>query len=271
MWATLALATALNVLPAQSGTLQLKNDRAVYGELGQERKDSKVLPGDLYVLAFDIEGLKVGDDGQVRYSMVLDLLNKEGKSQFKQEPRDLEAFNALGGNRVPAFAQVTVGTDTPEGEYTVKVTVKDRATNKSETLTRKFEVLPTRFGFIRTGFSHLFPNLNVAPPAPPVAVPGQTYLVNFAIVGFALDKNRKDQPNIEASLRVLDEDGKPTLPKPFSGVANEVGPEFKNVIPMNFILALNRAGKFKLELKATDKISGKTAEQVLDLHVVEPK
>jgi hypothetical protein len=271
MWATFALATALNLVPAQSGTLQLKNDRVTYGELGQERKDSKLLPGDVFYVAFDIEGLKTTEEGQVHYSMVLDLLNKEGKSQFKQEPRDLEAINALGGSRVPAFAQVTVGTDTPEGEYTLKVVVKDRSNGNTETLTRKFEVLPTKFGFVRVGFSHSFPNVNFFPPAPPIAAPGQTYLLNFAIVGFGLDKERKDQPNIETSLRIFDSDGKQTLAKPFGGGINEVSAEFKKVIPAQFQIALNRAGKFKLELKATDKLTGKTAEQTLDLTVVEPK
>jgi hypothetical protein len=272
MWATLALATALNLAPAQSGTLQLKNDRATYGVLGQERKDFKLLPGDIFYVAFDIEGLKTTDEGQVHYSMLLDLLNKEGKSQFKQEPRNLDAINALGGNRVPAFAEVTIGTDTPEGEYTLKVIVKDLSTDKSETLTRKFEVLPTKFGFIRVGLCHVFPGGGAfTPAAPPIAVPGQSYLVNFAVVGFALDKDRKDQPNIDASLRILDEDGKPTLAKPFGGQATEVGPEFKKVLPMQFVMSLNRPGKFKLELKATDKITGKTAEQTLELNVVETK
>jgi hypothetical protein len=270
MWPTLAVSAVLFSAPAQSGGLQIKNDRATYGELGQERKDSRLLPGDVFCVAFDIEGLKTGDNGRVQYGMSLELLNKDGKSQFKQEPRDLEAYNALGGNRVPAFALTEVGTDTPAGEYTLRVTVKDSTTGKTETLTRKFEVMPTTFGFIRTQFLHMFPNLGAFPPAPPVAVPGQTYLVNFAVVGFELDKGRKDQPNIETSLRVLDEEGKPTLAKPFTGSATEVG-QFKGVIPLQFMLTLNRPGKFKVELKATDKVSGKSAEQLLDLVVLEQK
>jgi hypothetical protein len=271
MWATLALATAVYLTPAQSDTLQLKNDRVTYGELGQERKDSKLLPGDIFVVAYDIEGLKVSETGKVSYSMSLDLLNKDGKSQYKQEPSDLEAFNALGGSRVPAFAQVTIGSDTPPGDYTMKVTVKDRTSGKSESLSRKFEVLPIKFGFVRVGFSYLYPGVGANPPAPPVAVPGQTYLVNFTVVGFELDKAHKDQPNIESSLRVLDEDGKPVLAKPYTGSATEIPPELKKYIPMQFVLQLNRAGKFKVELKATDKVSGKSAEQILDLTVIETK
>jgi hypothetical protein len=40
---------------------------------------------------------------------------------------------------------------------------------------------------------------------------------------------------------------------------------------MQFNLQINRTGKFKVEIKATDKVSGKTATQVLDLTVIEPK
>jgi hypothetical protein len=271
MWPTLAMATVLTLAPAQSGTLQLKNDRFTYGELGQERKNAQVLPGDELVIAFDIVGLKLADDGRVQYSMLLDLQNKDGKSQFKQEPSDMVAFNALGGDRVPGIAKVTVGLETPPGEYTAKVTVTDRSTGKSESLTKKFEVLPVRFGLVRVSFLHNFPGMSVFPPAPPIAVPGQTYLVFFALVGFDLDKARKDQPSIETSLRVVDEDGKSTLAKPFVGQVNEVAPEAKKALPLQFTVSLNRPGKFKLEVKATDKVSGKTAEQTLDLTVVEPK
>jgi hypothetical protein len=271
MWATLALATALNLAPSQSGTLQLKNDRVTYGPLGAERKESKILGGDFFVVAFDIEGLKVRDDGQVKYSMGLEVLNKEGKSQYREDPQDLEAFNALGGGRLPGFAHVFIGSDQPPGEYTLKVSVKDRNSGQSDTLTKTFEVLPKRFGFVQVGLSYQAPARDVSLAAPALGVPGQTLLLNFIVVGFDLDKARKDQPNIETSLRILDENGKPTLPKAFSGLANDVSAEYKKGIPMQFMLSLNRPGKFKLELKATDKVSGKTAELMLDLNVVEPK
>jgi hypothetical protein len=272
MWATLALATALNLAPAQSDTLQLKNARVTYGPLGQERKDSKLLAGDIFYVSFDIEGLKMSEDGQVRYSMSMDLTNREGKSQYKQEPQDLEAFNALGGNRIPAFAHIVIGTDTPEGEYTLKVTVKDRVTDKSDSLTRKFEIQPRRFGFVQICMSYQVPGRSdVLLSAPPLGVPGQTFLLSFAVLGFELDKARKDQPDIETTMRVIDENGTPTLAKPYHGEAKEVTAEFKKVIPMQFILQLNRSGKFKIELKATDKIGRKTAEQTLDLNVIEPK
>src|SRR5207253_6869300 len=50
MWATLAIASALSLAPAQGEKLEIKNDRVTYGILGQERKDSKVLAGDVFVV-----------------------------------------------------------------------------------------------------------------------------------------------------------------------------------------------------------------------------
>jgi hypothetical protein len=268
MWATLALASALGLAPNQAGTLQLKNERVTYGILGPERKDAKLLPGDIFVVAFDIDGLRVREDGRVLYSMGMELTNSQGKSQFKREPQDLEAVNALGGSRLPAFAMSEVGTETPPGEYTMKVTVTDRLAMKTQTLDRKFEVLPAKLGVVRVHTSY---NEQGTMPAPPVAVPGQTLYLNFAVVGFDLDT--KQQPNLEAELNIFDESGKPTLAKPFnSGAIVDALPEFKKIMPMQFIVQLNRSGKYRLALKATDRLGKKPpVELSMDIAVVEPK
>ena len=55
---------------------------------------------------------------------------------FRQPARDQETIAALGGGHLPAFAQVDVGLDQSPGDYKVKVTVTDRATDKSASLTR---------------------------------------------------------------------------------------------------------------------------------------
>src|SRR5207248_1050493 len=80
---TLALAAALGLAPSQpAGALSLKNVRVTYGELGAPRNDDKLLPGDLYFIAFDIEGIKVDAAGKVSYSMAMDVTDKAGKSIF---------------------------------------------------------------------------------------------------------------------------------------------------------------------------------------------
>jgi hypothetical protein len=262
MWATLALAAALQA-PAQPGTLALKNPRVTYGMFGQERKDAKLLPGDLFMLAYDIEGLTIREDGRVFYSIGMELTSKDGKSIFKQDPKELEAVNTLGGASRPAFAFLELGIDTAPGEYTVKLVVTDRTAKKSADLTYKFEIVPTRFGFVQ-------PALVLAPagqPIPPVGSPGQEFLVNFALVGFELDAAKK-QPNVTVEMQVIDvATGKPTLAKPFTGESKNVADEFKKLLPWQFVISLNRHGKYKINLKAKDVNGNKTAEMTLDFEV----
>jgi len=272
MWATLTLTAVLGSVPAQSAPLTLENVRETYGILGQKRPDAKLLPGDVYIVAFDIKNLVVKDDGKVVYSMGMELVDKDNKTQFKKEPKELEAVNSLGGSRIPSFALSVIGNDTPPGEYTLIVTVKDHSANKTETLKRKFEVLKPQLGFVRIGISYDQGNI----PAPPVAVPGQTYWVNFGLVGFELSKDKdpaKQNPDIKVEMSIIDmETGKPTVAKPSTGGgATEVDPQFKTFLPFVFPVNLNRAGKFKIELKATDRLAKKTVEQTLEFNVIEMK
>jgi hypothetical protein len=274
MWATLALTAALGSAPAQDASrdLRLDNVRETYGVLGQKRPDAKLLPGDVLYVSFDINNLQVKEDGTVQYSMGLELLDKDKKSQYKKEPNELEAVNSLGGSRIPSCAVSVIGTDTPPGEYTMIVTVKDHIANKTKQLTQKFEVLKTQLGFIRVGLFYEGGGL----PAPPIAVAGQTYWVNFNLVGFKLTDDKdpaKQHPDVSVEMRIIDlETGKPTVARPSTGRITELNPEVKNVLLfVPFPVKLNRAGKFKIELKATDNLAKKTIEQALEFTVLEVK
>jgi hypothetical protein len=262
MWATLALTTALSLAPAQTGQLELKNVRPTYGILGQERKDTQLVPGDAFVLAYDIENLQVKEDGRVLYSMGMKLTKKgKPKPEFEQAPEEKETNNTLGGSRLPSFAYVVIGTDTAPGEYTLEVTVVDRTARKSETLSRTFEVIEPKLGIVRLQLT-----TENGRPAAPLGSPGETRVLNFELVGFALEP-KKQQPNITVEMTILDEAGKPVHSKPYTGTTTEVTDEFKKHIPQQFILHLNRSGKFKLVLKATDTVGKKSVEQSLDLTV----
>src|SRR5262249_51999221 len=149
MWTTVALAAALSFIPDQTDQLSFLNVRAVTGYFGPERQTDKLLPGDVYVLVFDIAGFKVDAEGRILYRMAMQVTDSRGKIIFGREPDDREAFNSLGGNSVPASGYVEIGLDQPPGEYTFSVTVTDRTSKVSQKLTRKFEVLPKAFGLVR--------------------------------------------------------------------------------------------------------------------------
>ena len=264
MWATLALLTALQLTPAQAGQLRLTNDRATYGKHGATRADNKLLPGDSFVVQFDIENVEVGKDGKVLYSIGLEFLDAKDQVKFKQSPQEMEITNVFGGNRIPAFAEVEIGLDTPPGEYTFKVQVADRRAKTSQTLVRKFEVLPKDFGILR------LQTTNGQALAPPIGVVGQDLVIDFATAGFGRDKTRK-QPSILVEMNVLDDAGKPTLEEPMKYGTEKDVPESYLSLRWIIPLRLNRPGKFTVELKATDQVSKKTSKVSFPVTVLEQK
>src|SRR5262249_7026178 len=117
MWTTLAFVAGLSVAPSQAGPLKLTNVRTTYGVHGMPRGDTKFLPGDTAVFSFDAEGITVADDGKVLYSIAMQVTDSDGKVRFRQAPRELEAINALGGNKLPVMANLQIGLDEPKGTY----------------------------------------------------------------------------------------------------------------------------------------------------------
>jgi hypothetical protein len=266
MWTTFAFVAVLGLAPAQAGQLDLTNVRNTYGVLGAPRPDSKFLPGDNFVLSFDIEGLQVDDAGKVSYSVAMEVSDADGQVRLKQAPRKQEATNSLGGATHPAYAEIKIGLDQPPGTYQMKITVSDLAAKAKKTLTRSFEVLQKGFGMVR-----LSTTSDPAGKIPaPVAATGQSLYINFGAVGFKRDGDSK-QPNLAVALSVKDEDGGATLARPFTGEISKDIPANAQAVPMQFLLDLNRPGKFTVELKATDKVSGDAATVSFPFTVLKTK
>ena len=97
---------------------------------------------------------------------------------------------------------------------------------------------------------------------------GKAGWINFAAVGFAWDK-AKGQPHLTATLRVLDEDGKPALVKPSRGTIDQDVPDGTKAVPMQFELVLQKAGKFTIELEAVDDVTGEKTSLSLPINVAE--
>jgi hypothetical protein len=254
MFSALALLAVLGAAPAQADQLVLSDARITAGILGPTRPRTRFLPGDSLFISFEIDGITIDDAGKARYSTSMEITDSKGKAVFRGRTRDLEALAMLGGARLSAYAQVDIGLDQPPGEYAVKVTVTDLASKKSQTLRQKFEVLPRGFGVIR-------PTITCDPegqiPAG-VFIPGQSLWLNFAVVGFGRDD--KQQPHVTFEMRILDEKGRPTVARPFTGKIQEGVPANATALPAQFLVALNRAGQFTFEMKATDQVTGKKIE-----------
>lgn len=272
MWTALAMTAALSFAPAQPGELALTNVRPTAGLFGPTRKDAdapKVLPGDVLFFSFDIENLKVLEDGRVRYGVGLVWTNKDGKEVYSEEPLALEIIPVLGGTRVPGF--ISAGTDpsTPPGEYTLTAVVLDRVAKVEKKVSRKFEILPPGFGIVQLRLTYDLGAANKAPtPAPPVAVPGQQLFISCATPGFERDKATK-QPNLTFKVRAF-LDGK-LLPGKEQVATVKNAQEDVKMIPVAFPLVPTRPGKYTVEVEVNDEVSRKKATQTVDIQVVEVK
>jgi hypothetical protein len=262
----LALTAVLSLASQQAGELTLTRARTTYGAPGLPRTDDKLLPGDQFVVVFDIKGVTVNPAGKVLYSTSVELADSKGKVFFKQRARDQKTVAALGGSSVPGMVVLDVGLDQPPGTYTVKVVVTDRASKRTGSLSRTFQVLPADFGIVRL--------TTTADPEgqAPISIfqTGGSLWLNTGVVNFARDK-RTGQPELAVEVRVVDEDGKPTTKQPFEGVINEKVPANARFVPVQFLVPLNRAGKFTVEIKATCRVSKKSKTLSLPITVAASK
>ena len=263
MWAPLVLSAVTLISPHADG-LSLTNVRTTYGAPGITRQDNKLLPGDNVYISFDVEGITVAADGKVRYSMTTEVLDGSGKTLFREDPRDLEVTNALGGNTVPAYTQMDVGINAKPGKYTLKTTVTDRANKQSQSVSRDFEVQEKQFGLVRLSTT-LDQEARVGASS---FGTGQSLYVNSAAVGF---QRGDKQPHVTVELSILDESNKPVLANPIKGEIGKDVPATALSLPIQFLVPLNRAGKFTLVLKATDQLNRKTAELKFPIAVVQSK
>jgi hypothetical protein len=260
----LILLAALSA-PARADELTISHIHPTHGILGPTRTDKKFAPGDTLDICFVLEGLATDAAGKSRYSTAIEIVGADGKVIHRQPGKPQEITHALGGNQVPAFAHLDIGLNQPPGEFTVKLVVTDLTSGKSKTLEHKGEIQPKGFGLVRVVTS-----ADAAATVPSGLLgPGQSLFVHAFVVGFERDTGTK-QPKLALELRVLDEAGKPTLSAPMTGtIDKDVMPAAVSV-PIQFLVSLNRPGKFTVELKATDKVSGKTDTRSFPITVHQP-
>jgi hypothetical protein len=261
MWTTVSLLAALSLAAGDSGQLTLTDVRTTYGILGAPRPDNRFLSGDAFVVSFNMEGAQA-KGGKIRYGIGMEVQDASGKVLYKQDPVANETTNPGGDKTIPAFARLEIGTEHPAGDYTLKVTVEDRNRGVTQDLTRSYQVMPAAFGIVRPAVTS-----DAEGKKPTAAVrKGKPAWLNFAAVGFDWDK-AKGQPHLTATMRVLDEDGKPVLASPSSGTIDQDVPRGSKAIPMQFELTLQKAGKFTIELEAVDDVTGQKASLSLPIRV----
>jgi hypothetical protein len=263
MLSTLALIAALSATPGQGKGLTLSEGRLTHGIFGPTRTKNAFLPGDSVFVAFDINGITVDKQGKVLYSTAVEVTDAKGNVVFRQPARDQEAVISLGGGELPGYAQVDIGLEQPKGDYMVNVTVTDRTTKQSKTISQKFTVLPLAFGVVRGSLTR---DPEGRLPAG-LLMTGQGVFLNFAVVGFARDKKNKELPHVDLELRILDEKGNPTTALPLPGSIKADVPSKAVLLPAQYFIALNRPGKYTVQLKASCKVCGASLTESFPLIV----
>ncbi len=263
-----AFVIALALLGLSAGpaaALDVKNVRSTYGPFGGVRAGNKLLPGDILWLAFELEGLTMeADTGLVKYDIKLEVFDGKNPMPIFSRNTPNQRYLALGQARLSDRAQVIIGIEQAPGKYKVRLTItdkggKDKKGGPSKNFTHDFEILKADFGLIQA-------------LSPSVAAVNQDFTAHCMLTGMARDA--KQIPNVELRLAILDENGKPTLPKPFiSNIPKDLPEDFdvkkEKQISLPFPIFLNRPGRFTIHVEAIDKISGKKASVSFPLVVLE--
>jgi hypothetical protein len=260
-FALVLLLGGLCVQPAAA--LGLNNLRASNGPMGAKRADDKYLPGDAIYLSFDIENIQVDPKtGGAVYQTTLEIANSKGEVVLKPIKSPQQKVILLGGNQIRSNAFTLLGTKQDPGLYKMKVTVDDVLAKASKTLIYEFEVLPLNFGFVQP---------NVAG----IAFAGGDYTVGFSLVGMKKDKKTK-LPEVKVTLRILDATGKEVTVQPWTLDVAEVfhNPPLvdlteKEVVPVYFLLFLNRPGTYTITVEAEDQIGKEKRQMTFPLKVLD--
>jgi len=265
MWTvTVGLTCLLAMLPEQSGKISIENPVLLHGFPGLPRTSNKFAHGDSFCLAFDIKGLAADAEGKVIYSLLTEVM-VNGRLEFKHESKDIEAIDSLGGNVLSAFTQLNIGVDQPDGKYTVKVTATEKKTKAVATVVQEFILTKADLGIVRIRTTA---DRDEKVPISAFSI-GESAWLNMSIIGFARDKAK--QPNLKITMVIVDSNGKPTVQKPpVAEISKDVAPDL-DLLPLQFFVSMNRAGKFTIKLKVVDQVSGKNASLDLPLEVTQAK
>jgi hypothetical protein len=236
--------------------LAFRNVRPTMGLLGPERRErDSFQPGDLIFYAFDLGNLTPTKDGAseglYRYAMTVEVLDARNQIIFPKEPakpRESQAFCPLGGDVLPTFAYTETDQDIPPGKYVMRLNCIDRVSGKKGTLEKPFVVENKRFGILRPAMLYA----TSGEPAPNIGVPGQSFLLTFVVANFTVDP-KTENCDVDLTIQILDQAGKPVSPKPFRGQITTPEDASRRLHSIRFPFQPNREGQYTLEVSATDK------------------
>ena len=243
--------------------LEIRDVQASHGQLGPERKSNEYVSGDQVYFRFTMAGVQTDDDGRTRAEMRIVVSDAKG-NKLTDDPFVIQQIIGLGGGSFPGSASFVLKRDLPPGEYELMVEVSDLLSKESASFRRKVVCKPETFALLHVRFFH---DRAERAPVRVGGTVGQLLVVRMLVVGFDRSKNEID---LEMEIQVLDEKGKPLMPKPLQvEYHNEKPGEVKQKKEHELAgsLGLNRAGEFTLRVIVTDRMTKKKVEFEAPLRV----
>jgi hypothetical protein len=241
--------------------LELRDVTPTYGPFGPARKSLAVPAGDEVFFRYTISGVHTDDAGRADGELRVQLAGPDGQALL-DDKRPVNGVLALGGQTLPATANVSFGPDTPAGDYTVTVTFRDKLSSQAASFKRKVTCLKPAFALVRLRLSH-----DEGGAIPAGGMLGQTIHVRCKAIGF---DRTKAKVRVVIAMQTADAEERPLMPKPIlARLATEDTKQIAQLRSVDFSgsLRLNRVGKVNLCLTATDEVSGQKAEVRVPLHV----
>lgn len=249
-------------LPQTDGKLTVSKVRPTLVDLGPVRSDASYLPGDIMHVTFDVAGFKLDEEGRYRFSAKLMVEDSAGKliasEDYGSSPARLGVL--AGGSSRFAF-RLLIPTDQAAGNYKAKLVLGDVTGKSSVTVEQPYKVLPAGFGLVKlqTGRGPLGQS-----ETPCTGCVGEVLYLGLQAVGLA--KGKEGLGSMEITLEVQDSQGK-LLGKPQTSAFTDLSTN--EPLALRFELPLDKAGKYQLQFKAVDKVTGRSASLLVPITVTE--
>jgi hypothetical protein len=262
------LAVALLALSAAPAPAALKIDKieACYGRLGPVRKSLDFYPYDEVWFRFTVTGAKADDEGGIDMELSWKVLDEKDKEVFTKK-LPAKGPLAFGSDSFPASVSFGLPEPVVAGDYTLKVSVKDKQSGDEASFEKKLRLKATEFAIVSPQFFH---DAACTASAPAGGVVGEQLHFRLWTIGFDRSQGKLDN---EMKVLVLDKDGKEVSPKPLRLLAEKDDPKVVKELPaLDFggFVTLTKAGEFTMRITVTDRNSKKTATFEAPLKVTAP-
>lgn len=269
-WSPAALAGMLAVFATGQSGLKIDNSRLTYGAPGPDRTSAQVFPGDEVYLSFELSGFQLDPTGVAKIKLSTEVFGKDGKLEYKQDNPEAPAIDLFKADKLFLNTRVDVGVKTPPGTYKVKVTATDSIGKGSVSTEKEVTLLEPTLAVVKAG---LFTDKALNAPSE-VFSTGQLAFVAFSVVGFSREGST-NHPKLKMEMVVKDDKGAVISDKPSISIdaaqPNKV-PSTAQLLQGQFMIPLNKAGNYTLEIRANDLASNKSSQPVtLKLVVVDVK